>query len=383
MGQGDVILTVNGGSSSVKFALYDAAGTRAIKRGQIERIGAGGNAELKWGDARSQVHAADHRAAAGQIASIVRGEGQRVAAVGHRVVHGGAKLREHVRADAEVLRLLEESAAFDRAHAPRELALIREAMHAFGGVPQVVCLDTAFHRGRPAVSRRVPVPEEFVRAGVERFGFHGLSYEFLAGRLAEVAPAEAAGRVIYAHLGSGASMAAVAGGTCVETTMGFTPLSGLVMGTRAGDLDAGVVLFMLRQAGKSPDEIDEVLNGECGMRAVSGGTSDLRDLLEARAVDPRAGLAVSLFCYRARQWIGALAATMGGLDAVVFSGGIGEHSPEVRGEACAGLGWMGVEVDAAANARGADVISAGRVRVRVIPTDEEAVIARVTAALAH
>ena len=352
------VLTVNGGSSSVKFAVYDAGDPpRCVYRGSVERTDS-----TDWLDALDR-----------------DGHLKGLAAVGHRVVHGGAKHFDPQLVTPELLADLKQATPLDPAHLPAELALIEALGKRLPGVPQVVCFDTAFHRDLPAVARTLPIPREYAAVGVRRYGFHGLSFEYLLGELGRLAGATVAhGRVILAHLGSGASLAAVRGGKCLDTTMGFTPAGGLVMGTRSGDLDPGVLVYLARSEGLTADGLDDLVNRRSGLLGVSGTSGDLRDLLAAQATDPHAADAVELFCAQARKFVGAYAAVLGGLDALVFAGGIGEHSPEVRARTCENLQFLGVRLDPTANAANAAVISApgSSVTVRVIPTDEGVTIAR-------
>jgi acetate kinase len=265
-------------------------------------------------------------------------------------------------------------------HLPREIALIEAFATSFPGRPQVACFDTAFHRDLPLVSRLLPIPRRFLDAGIRRFGFHGLSYTYLMQQLATIAgPDTASGRVILAHLGSGASMAAVHCGKPIETTMAFTPIAGLVMGTRPGDLDPGLLVYLARQEKMSPEQMDEFISHRCGLLGVSATSADVRDLLAARAADPRAAEAIALFCYQAKKQLCALVGALGGLSTVVFAGGIGEHAPEIRAEICAGLEFLGLELDAVKNQAARDIISSdqSRVTVRIIPTDEEIVMVRI------
>jgi acetate kinase len=278
-----------------------------------------------------------------------------------------------------VLDELGRIAPLDPEHLPGEIGLIEAFERAVPGVPQVACFDTAFHSAMPRAAQIVPIPRRYWGLGIRRYGFHGLSYAYLMEALARVAdPAEAGGRVVLAHLGSGASLAAVRGGQCLDTTMGFTPASGLVMGTRCGDIDPGLFAFLAHADGMTPVQFHRMVNHESGLLGVSETGADLRDLLARREGDARAAEAVDLFCYRVKTGIGALTAALGGLDALVFSGGIGENSPEVRRRACDGLEFLGVQLDQARNEAGEPLIStpSSPVRVRVIPTDEEAVIAR-------
>ena len=377
-----VVLTVNGGSSSVKFAAYAVGGDapQRLLGGQVERVGRPGAALSAHGlgpDVDKQPIGGDalpdwirHRLA-----------GRPVAAVGHRVVHGGLRAHDHAVVTPDLLDQLRAATPLDPAHLPAEIKLVEAFGRAFAGVPQVACFDTVFFRDLPPAARTLPIPKRFTDAGVRRFGFHGLSYAYLMRRVTELDPSAAGGRVVLAHLGSGASMAAVVGGRPVMTTMSFTPTAGLVMGTRCGDLDPGFIPYLLRTEHPSPDELDALLNRQSGLFGVSGTSGDMRDLQAKRATDPAAALAVELFCASARRWVGALAAEMGGLDAVVFAGGIGEHDAAARAGICDDLRFLGVDLDAEANGRHADVVSRGRVTVRVIATDEEVTIATITAGL--
>jgi acetate kinase len=388
-----VIVTVNGGSSSIKFAVFSCQGPRQLLSGQIERIGsAGTRLTAKAGPAdppvERTVNAADHREAAARLIGFLRedpGMGS-IAGIGHRVVHGGVHLLANQLVTPALLAELRRTQPLDLAHLPREIALIESFQGAFPNLPQVACFDTAFHRDMPRVAQLLPIPRHYDADGIRRFGFHGLSYTYLLGRLEELAgKAVANGKIIFAHLGSGASMAAVRGGKAIDTTMGFTPTSGLVMGTRPGDLDPGLLVYMMRVQRMPPDEMDAFLSRRCGLLGVSETSSDMRDLLAGRAKDNRAAEAVDLFCYQARKFIGALAAALGGLDTLVFSGGIGEHAPAVRAEICRELGFLNLRFDDAANQSNSEIISRPEsgVLVRVIPTDEEIVIARaVVAAMA-
>jgi len=385
------ILAINGGSSSVKFALFDSESLQREISGAIERIGQG-RPELivapGGGGApeRSPIDAGDHRQAAERLFErLARNSSlSNVVGVGHRIVHGGIALREHRRMTPEVRRQLDDARPLDPEHLPFELALIEVSSRLLPDVPQVACLDTAFHRDMPRVAQLLPIPRAYLDAGIRRLGFHGLSYEYLRGALRKAAGDEAAdGRVILAHLGSGASLAALRGGRPIDTSMGFTPSAGLVMGTRPGDLDPGLLVHLLQLEGRTKDgerdRMDAFVNEECGLRGVSGGTASMKDLEKRRGVDPRAADAFDLFCYRAVQWIGAFTAALGGLDSLVFSGGIGERSPAVRREICSRLGFLQVVLDEASNESHGAVISNSRsaVSVRVIPTDEEIVIARI------
>jgi acetate kinase len=381
------ILTINGGSSSLKFALFDAA-ERPVRllSGRVERVGREGS-WLVVNDGQGArmvdraVGAPDQTAAAGLVVREIEqhaGLGT-IAAAGHRVVHGGSRFLDPALVDAEMLEQLGRLSPFDPEHLPGEVALIEALARALPGVPQVACFDTAFHRTLPRVAQIVPVPRKFWALGVRRYGFHGLSYTYLLEELGRSGvPGESSGRVVLAHLGAGASLAAVRKGHCLETTMGFTPAAGVVMSTRTGDIDPGIVAFLAHAVGMSPDQFLQMANHESGLLGVSETSGDVRDLLGRRESDERAAEAIALFAYRIKTTVGALTAALGGLDTLVFSGGIGENSAEIRRDVCAGLEYFGIALDERRNAAGEPLISAdaSRVRVRVIPTDEEIVIAR-------
>lgn len=369
-----VVLTLNAGSSTLKFALFDPSdrSTRApaarLLDGCIDRIGTGG---------------LDHAGALEQALSRLEPHGglSRVAAVGHRIVHGGPRFDGPEILSGDVLTELRRLASLDPDHLPSEIALIEAVQARAPDLPQVCSFDTAFHRTMSRIARLVPIERRYRDQGVERYGFHGLSYTYLIEELARVAGQEAArGRVVLAHLGSGASLCALRDGRSVETTMGFTPTSGIPMGTRSGDLDPGVLLYLLRTERLSIDALDHMLNRRSGLLGVSETTADVRDLLAMETRDRRAADALGLFCHRARQTIGALAAAIGGIDTLVLSGGIGENAAPIRARIVNGLEHLGVHLDEARNEQGAAVISAeeSRCTVRVMRTDEQAIIARET-----
>jgi acetate kinase len=381
------ILVINGGSSSIRFAAYAAEQPlRRLLDGKIERIGRRGTT-LAFRDAAGRagppvrLAAADHGAAAGRLLDWLeaRPDFGPLRAVGHRIVQGMAHAAPE-RVTPRLLADLRRLTPYDPDHLPRELELIEVVRRRHPRVPQVACFDTAFHHTLPPVARLLPIPRRFAARGIRRYGFHGISYAYLVSELRRLDRAGADGRVILAHLGSGASLAAVRHGRSVDTSMGFTPAAGLVMGTRTGDLDPGIAYCLARTAGMTAAQFQQMVNHESGLLGVSGTSSDMRDLLARESADPRAAEAIGLFCYQARKWIGAYAAALGGLDTLVFSGGIGERAPAIRARICRGLEFLGVRLDAARNARGAPVISrrSGRVTVRVIPTDEELMIARST-----
>jgi acetate kinase len=381
-----VVLALNGGSSSLKFALFK--GTSSLTRtfsGTIDRIGLPKSTfTLKRADQqveRAEVSAPDHiRALEYLLRRLKEVSGSdHFDAVGHRVVHGGPRYREPQIADEAMLKELRRIRPFDPEHLPAEIALIEFFVSKFPDVPQVICFDTAFHRNMPRVARLLPIPRRYDAMGIERYGFHGLSYAYLMQELERVAGAQAAnGRVILAHLGNGASMAAVREGRGVDTTMAFTPTAGLVMSSRTGDLDPGLVLYLSQTEQMTAEQFNEMVNHKSGLLGISETSSDMRDLLARESEDVRAAEAVALFCYQAKKWIGAYATVLGGVETLVFAGGIGENSAPVRARICEGLGFLGVELDEKRNAAHANVIStdASRVAVRVIPTDEELMIAR-------
>jgi acetate kinase len=381
------ILTINGGSSSIKLAMFEAGTSlRRILEGGIERIGQPEAAlrvkGLNEADNFSRsVTAPDHTAAVGALMDWVeeRTGDDALTAVGHRVVHGGPKYSRPQRITAEMVEELHRLSPFDPEHLPEEI-LLTEAFHRrFPELPQVACFDTAFHHDLPCVARLLPIPRRYEAQGVRRYGFHGLSYTFLMGELARLAGAEAArGRVILAHLGNGASLAAVRDGKPVDTSMSFTPAAGVPMSTRSGDLDPGLVWYLARNEGLDAKRFNEMVNSQSGLLGISETSSDMRDLLDLETQDVRAAEAVALFCYHVKKWIGAFAAALGGLDTLVFAGGIGENASAVRARICDGLGFLGIELEEKGNAANGGVISAAgsRVTVRVIRTDEELMIAR-------
>lgn len=378
-------LTINGGSSSIKFAV--AALEQPPKKllsGEIDRIGLGDSqlSVRQPGQAPTQqpVDAADHsRAVEHLIAWLEARIGfESIAAVGHRIVHGGPNLWRPQWVSPELIAELKRISPWDPNHLPAEIDLIEAFGRHCPGLPQVVCFDTAFHHDLPRVAQRLPLPRRFEAEGIRRYGFHGLSYTFLLQELERIAGAEvAAGRVILAHLGAGASLAAVRERKSIDTSMAFTPTAGLLMATRSGDLDPGLLVHLLRSQNLSADALDDLLNRKSGLIGISETTPDMRDLLSREASDSRAADAVASFCYQAKKWIGSFSAALGGLDTLVFAGGIGENAAEVRRRICDGLEYLGIRLDAAGNDAHAAVISAdgSPTTVRVIRTDEESVIA--------
>lgn len=380
------ILTLNGGSSSIKFAVFEGGGAalRRLVKGSIERIGQPQSRlqieDVNEADSVSRPLAfPDHDAAVAEVLRWTEARAQREAlsAVGHRVVHGGPRYGAPQVITAGMLEELRRLSPFDPEHLPSELALAEGFHRRFPQLPQVACFDTYFHQDLPRVARLLPIPRRYEAQGVRRYGFHGLSYAFLMERLPHLAGAQAAqGRLVLAHLGSGASLAAVHAGRPIDTSMGFTPAAGVPMSTRSGDLDPGLVWYLARTEGLQAEGFNRMVNDESGLLGVSGRSGDMRDLLEL-AGDAPAREAVALFCYQVRKCIGAFAAALGGLDTLVFTGGIGEHAAPVRAQICENLEFLGVEIDAARNEAHAAVISkaGGRVTVRVIPTDEERMMA--------
>jgi acetate kinase len=379
------ILTINAGSSSVKFAVHGAGGapTRTLS-GMLDRIGLDGT-RLSWRTADGDsgdgpVHEPEAERSTAALLDWLEGrrEFATVEAVGHRVVHGLSHTAP-ARVTPELVGELHRIVPYAPEHLPRQIDLIEAFGQRHPRLPQVACFDTAFHRDLPDVARLLPIPRRYRALGVRRYGFHGLSYAYLIEELARVAGREAArARVILAHLGNGASLAATRDTASIDTSMGFTPAAGLVMSTRTGDLDPGLLSFLARTEQMTVPQFDHMVNHESGLLGVSETSSDMRDLLAREAGDVRAAQAVALFCYQAKKWVGAFAAALGGLDTLVFSAGIGEHCAPVRARICAGLGFLGLELDEGRNAAHAPVISTdgSRVTVRVIHTDEEVMIAR-------
>ena len=388
----DPILVVNAGSSSVKFQVFAVDGASDLTlqiKGQVDGIGTQPRLQAR---APGGIEIVDQRFESSEMPDVPAALATAGAwlgrqydimpiAVGHRVVHGGPRYDRPVLINAAVLKDLEQYVPLAPLHQPNNLAPIRSLLARSPDLPQVACFDTAFHRGHDAVADRYALPEHFYADGVRRYGFHGLSYEYVAKRLPEVAPEIAQGRVIVAHLGSGASMCALISGRSVESTMGFTALDGLPMGTRPGQLDPGVVVFLIEQKGMTAAAVQDLLYQECGLKGLSGISNDVR-ALEA-STDPGAALALEYFVYRTGLHAGMLAAALGGLDAFVFTAGIGENSISLRARIADKLGWLGGALDPVANAAGATLISSpgSRVALYVIPTDEELMIARHTLAL--
>jgi acetate kinase len=387
---GDAIVVLNAGSSSIKFCTFRLEDGRLERelRGQVAGLGTAPRMVARRGtgiaaDRQLAQGPMSHADALGVLLEFLRGElrGEQIVGVGHRVVHGGLEFMAPTRVDAAVLERLARYNRLAPLHQPHNLAAIRLMLERLPGVPEVACFDTAFHRTVPEVAQLFALPPRFAEAGVRRYGFHGLSYEYVASVLPALDERAACGRTVVFHLGNGSSMCAMSGGRSVATTMGFTAVDGLPMGTRTGALDPGVLLFMFDELGMGVREVERLLYHESGLLGMSGVSSDMRDLLASDL--PAAKLALEVFVYRARRELGSLAAALGGLDAVVFTAGIGENQPEVRRRICADATWLGVELEAQANERhGPRISTAGsRVAAWVVPTDEETMIARHVARL--
>ncbi len=379
------ILTINGGSSSIKFALFTPGESRRHAWGEFERVGHPGG--------QRRIHEPGLEPVTGHVGQLTftdattqlidwlrhRGTLESIVAIGHRVVYGGERYMNTTPVSDELLAELNRLSVLDPAHLPGEIAIIETFRRRCPHVPAFACFDTAFHRDLPTAARLLPVPRRYAAQGIRRYGFHGLSYSWLMEELARVAGTDAArGRVILAHLGAGCSLAAVKSGRCIETTMGFTPTSGVVMATRSGDLDPGFLFHVLRTEGLSVDELDDMVNRQSGLLGLSETSHDVRDLLARELEDHRAAEALDVFCGQIRKAIGACAAALGGVETLVFSAGIGENSAEIRERICRGLDFFGIRIDPERNASNAAVISTddARVTTRVIPTDEESMIAR-------
>jgi acetate kinase len=383
----ELIMTINGGSSSIKFALFEAGDLlRRILEGEIERIGLlATNMRVKGLNQEDNfskpVTAPDHPAAVAALMDWIEGRGGhgKITAIGHRVVHGGPKYGKPQLINGAMMAELQAIIAFAPEHLPEEIRLIEAFSRRFPDLPQVACFDTAFHHDMPRVAQLLPIPRRYEAQGVRRYGFHGLSYSFLMEKISNTDSEKVAhGRIILAHLGNGASLAAVRDGKPLDTSMSFTPAAGVPMGTRSGDLDPGLLWYLVRTQGFDAKQFNEMVNFHSGLFGVSETSSDMRDLLGREAQDVRAAEAVALFCYQVKKWIGMYAAVLGGLDTLVFSGGIGEKSPTIRARICADMEFIGIKLEDKRNKSNEGVISAmtGRVVVRVMHTDEESMIAK-------
>ncbi|MEO5978859.1 MAG: acetate/propionate family kinase [Chryseolinea sp.] len=394
MDKGDCILSINGGSSSIKFALYktDEILTLLLD-GEVQNIGAE-NAKLNFSNLATNqkgvvaIRAGDHDQAANHLIDCLEKQDAfaRVTTVGHRIVHG-MKHTEPELITADLLVELKKISAFDPEHLPEEIKLIEVFETRYPALKQIACFDTSFHTSMPQVAKLLTIPRRYFANGIQRYGFHGLSYAYLMEELERVVGTKASrGKVILAHLGSGASLAAVKDGKSIDTSMGFTPTAGLPMGTRTGDLDPGVAWYLMDQEHLTPQQFSHMINHESGLVGISETSSDMRELMKIRDSDKRAEEAIEFFCYQTKKWIGSFSAALGGLDILVFSGGIGEHSSEIRSRICDNLEFLGIELDAERNRNNEDVISAERtkVMVRVMKTNEEFMIAKmVTDLLNH
>ncbi len=378
------VLTINGGSSSIRFAIYEVGEPpRRRLAGKVDRIGLSGTnltAHCQAGEpVVCRLTISNHRAAVDFLLDWLAAQPvfASVKAAGHRLVHG-MQHSEPERITPKLLAELHRITPYAPDHLPREIRLMEAIRKRHPKLPQVACFDTAFHHGMPRLAKMLPIPRRYASKGVERYGFHGLSYAYLMEELGRLDPAAARGRVILAHLGSGASLAAVRGGKSVDTSMGFTPTAGLLMSTRTGDLDPGLIYYLARAERMTAARFQRMVNHESGLLGVSGISSDMRDLLTEEAGDVHAADAVALFCYQAKKWIGSFAAALGGLDALVFAGGIGENAQPVRAWICEGLNCLDIELHKARNSKSEEVISkdGSQVTVRVIHTDEELMIAR-------
>lgn len=381
-----VILTINCGSSSLKFALFESSSVQLISQGNIQDIGAESSIRLldaAGHEERVTEPIADLAAAIQFLVQLLKESFSpyAITAIGHRIVQGG---REHYMPElitTDLLQALETLVPLAPGHLPAEITAIRAFEKAYPGIPQVACFDTAFHKDMPFAARYFAIPRHLWDDGLIRYGFHGLSYEYIYQQLKQLAPQEAAGKVVIAHLGNGASMAVVWDGISIDTTMGLTPAGGLVMSTRSGDLDPGVILYLLKEKHFiSERALNDLLNKQSGLKGVSGSASDIQTLLEQEATDERSAEAIQLFCYQAKKYIGALTAAAGGIDTLVFTGGIGLHAPTIRERICNGLDYLGIRIDPSLNGEANDIISPpdSRVTVRVMATNEELIIAQHT-----
>jgi acetate kinase len=378
------ILVINCGSSSLKFSIYDPAAFELEIAGTMTGIGEG-KGQLKITNRQGRLlenkrrKYSDLKSAVKSLITLLRSDRYHVnlAAIGHRLVQGGPDHREPELITDELLNQLHEFIYLAPNHLPSELATIKTFRSAFPEIPQMACFDTAFHKDLPAYIKRYPLPEAYQKKGLIKYGFHGLSYAYILQKLLAENPAAVHQKIIIAHLGNGASMAAVQNGQCLDTTMGLSPIGGLVMATRSGDLDPGVILFLLKQYGLSVNELDELLSKSSGMTAIAG-TGDMQELLAKETTDSKAAEAIKVFCYQAKKQIGGLAAALGGLDVLVFTGGIGANSPAIREHICRDMKFLGIELNQRANHKGQQTISlnTSRVAVRVLPTNEELMIAK-------
>ncbi|WP_018290804.1 acetate/propionate family kinase [Verrucomicrobium sp. 3C] len=392
MADPDTILTINSGSTSLKFALFRMSSSeKRLLSGKLDHIG-GGNGRCEARDSQGamiwqeRLPLSDHRAGLARFFSwletVAPSDG--LDAVGHRLVHGGPVFGAPRLLTSPVLQALQDLSGLAPDHLPHELEAVRSIRKLKPDLPQVGSFDTAFHRSMPFRARTYALPLSLRKEGLVRYGFHGLSCEYVLSALETILPPERAqGRIVLAHLGGGASMTAIHGGKSIDTTMGFTPTSGLVMGTRCGDIDPGIVLYLLRERGLSLTTVAQLLAEESGLLALSESSGEMRDLLSAEAAEAKAAAAIEIFCYQARKFLGSLAAALEGLDILVFTGGIGENAPEIRERICEPLAFLGLQIDHDRNRKNEPLISSeeSRAEIRVVPTDEERMIARHTQAL--
>jgi acetate kinase len=379
------ILTINGGSSSLKFALFtpESDTLRRAVEGKFERIGLP-NPILRIGSTTRTLKVTTHAECVPLLLNELKQ--LQVSAIGHRVVHGGPNYRSHQHVTAAMLSDLDHFSPFDPEHLPAEIALMRSFAEHFPDASQFACFDTAFHRDLPRVAYLLPIPRKYEQQGIRRYGFHGLSCSWLMQELERIAGRQTAnGRIVIAHLGNGASMTAVHHGRSIDTTMSFTPTAGLVMSRRTGDLDPSLAAYLARTENMTAERFQHLVNAESGLLGISEISSDLRDLLAVEKTDSRAADAISSFCYNAKKHLAALAATMGGVDTLIFSAGIGENNPAIRARICEGLEFFGIQIDPVANERNSAIVSTGesKVIVRVMNTDEEMFIAQTVSALLH
>ena len=380
------ILVLNSGSSSLRFALYQSAGPiEAVASGRIERIRLSNptfsaNVRGQKGPEKKRISIGDHKAALQTALHwLVESGFKAIAATGHRIVHGGPLYRESARITPKMIKELRRLSPYDPEHMPGAIRLIELIEQRYPGLPQVACFDTAFHREMPRVAKLLPIPRRFDAQGVQRYGFHGLSYSYIMEELGRLEGRGATlGRLILAHLGNGASLAAVRQGKSIDTTMAFTPAAGIPMSTRSGDLDPGLVGYFARTEGMTPAQFHRMVNRESGLLGVSEISSDMRDLTARSEKDVRAREAIDLFCYQVKKAVGSFAAALGGVDMLVFAGGIGEHTARVRAGVCEGLGFLGIALDKRRNEANKPIIStdSSAVKIRIIRTDEEQIIAR-------
>jgi len=381
----NMILTINGGSSSIKFALFHATDTlQELLYGSVENIGMD-NTSFIFNDIATQqkesirIESGDHQQAAAFLINWLEEKNglDAVTAIGHRVVHGMQHTKPEMITPA-LLDELKQISGFDPEHLPEEIRLIEVFSRHYPSINQVACFDTAFHTTMPPVAKMLSIPRKYFNKGIQRYGFHGLSYAYLMEELESIAGETVPGKIILAHLGSGASLAAIKNGKSIDTTMGFTPTSGLTMSTRSGDLDPGVAWYLMEFEKLTPKQFSRLINHESGLLGISETSADMRELMELENTDKRAAEAIELFCYQTKKWVGAYAAVLGGLETLVFAGGIGEKSPEARSKICDGLEFLGIELDEVKNMKNENIIStdASKVMIRVIKTNEELMIAR-------